>query len=312
MRKVTELGQPATLNVIVNLRAGADDKDAVCAQIEQRFAAAGRKVSLEVAHNPAELKRLTRRAVALRPKIIMAAGGDGTINMVSSALRDSDVTLGLIPLGTFNFFARNLNIPLDLDAAVDNVLTGVIKKVNIGVVNDRIFLNNASFGLYTEIIEDRERRKRVLGRSRWVALLSALLTALRPHPSRRIKLTADGVMHEFITPMVFFANNALQMKGLDLDPSGCIETGRLCILIMRPLRRLKLFALAIRSLLGRARGIDDLEIQCAREVLIERRRRIMRVAIDGEIKFMRTPLRIATREAALTVIVPPSKSSSRQ
>ena len=83
--------------------------------------------------------------------IVVAAGGDGTVSAVASAVAGSEAVLGVLPLGTLNHFAKDAGIPLELEEAVRNISTGRAVKVDIGDVNGRAFINNISLGLYPVI-----------------------------------------------------------------------------------------------------------------------------------------------------------------
>src|SRR5205823_6107275 len=98
-----------------------------------------------------EIVNLTRRAVEKNCQPVIAGGGDGTINAVASVLVDTDRTLGVLPLGTLNHFARDLKIPLDVESAARVCLEGREARVDVGEVNGRVFLNNASLGLSPQV-----------------------------------------------------------------------------------------------------------------------------------------------------------------
>ena len=107
----------------------------------------------------------------------MAAGGDGTINSVASAVVGSEKSLGVLPFGTMNHFAKDLHIPLDLEGAVNTIVAGHKTKVDVGEVNGRIFLNNSSLGLYPSIVRERQKQRDSMGTGR--------RTFGQPHCSRR-------------------------------------------------------------------------------------------------------------------------------
>jgi diacylglycerol kinase family enzyme len=98
-------------------------------------------------------------AKAARPDVLVAGGGDGTVSAVAAALVDSDIVLGVLPLGTLNHFAKDLGIPLVLEAAAEAIVSGRTTRIDVGEVNGRVFINNSSIGLYPEIVRDRERQQ---------------------------------------------------------------------------------------------------------------------------------------------------------
>jgi diacylglycerol kinase family enzyme len=181
-----ELAPDAPFVIVMNARSGHDDAAETRALVERRLAAAGRSFRIAAVADGSEVASVASAAVAdarARNGIVVVAGGDGTINAVANALYGSGCPLGLLPQGTFNFFARTHGIPLQPERALDVLLTARAHPVQAGLVNGRLFLVNASLGLYPQILEDREGFKRRFGRRRWVALLSGL--------TRRIERAAD-------------------------------------------------------------------------------------------------------------------------
>jgi diacylglycerol kinase family enzyme len=104
--------------------------------------------SILVARNGRELTALARLAIEEHGGIVVAAGGDRTINAVASALVGTDSPMGVLPLGTLNHFAKDLKIPLELESAVATMLTGRVVRIDVGEVNGHLFLNNSSLGIY--------------------------------------------------------------------------------------------------------------------------------------------------------------------
>ncbi len=98
---------------------------------------------------------LTR--VAADFDVIVAAGGDGTVSSVAAAVAAAGKTLGVIPAGTLNHFARDAGIPTELDDAVALIKDAHTRGVDIGLVNGRVFLNNVSLGNYPRMVHERER-----------------------------------------------------------------------------------------------------------------------------------------------------------
>src|SRR5271166_1000269 len=109
-----------------------------------------------VTRSGGELASLAARAARANSQAVVAGGGDGTVNAVAGALVATDTALGVLPMGTLNHFAKDLGIPLDLEAAARNVFIGDIAKVDVGEVNGRVFVNNSGIGLYPRIVRERE------------------------------------------------------------------------------------------------------------------------------------------------------------
>ncbi len=162
--------------VIINSSSGVEDQANPEARIREAFAAKGVESQVFVANSGDEVVDLARSAVAETAEVIVAAGGDGTINSVAAAVVDSPKPLGILPFGTMNHFAKDLNIPLDLAGAVETIANGHTVNIDIGEVNGRIFVNNSSLGLYPSIIRKRDQQQR-LGSGKWPAYIWAAVSS---------------------------------------------------------------------------------------------------------------------------------------
>ena len=151
--------------VVLNRRSGSGDAGATEAAIRSTLDAAGRSYRLFCAKHPRHLGELAGQAVeAARAQdgAVVVVGGDGTINAVVQVELPSGLPLGVLPQGTFNFFGRTHGISADTHEAVGALLAGTPRNVQAGMVNDRLFLVNASLGLYPQVLEDREAWKQRL------------------------------------------------------------------------------------------------------------------------------------------------------
>jgi len=294
------------ITVLMNAGSGSADKSDARQSIEAALRATGRDVALHLARRPGELAALVQQAADTRPGILAAAGGDGTLNAVAAVACARDLPFAVIPLGTFNYFARELGIPLDAAAATALIAVGAVRRVPVGRVNGRLFLISASIGLYRRLIEQREVHKRRFGRNRLVAALSALAMLWREHRSYRLRLAIDGEPQRLSTLTVFFGRNALQMAQLGLDEAVCVARGELAVLALRNVGRGELFALAVRGALARLETAPSLRRHCARSVEVDwldAASRRIRVAIDGELVVCTLPLVVEAVPQALQAIV---------
>jgi diacylglycerol kinase family enzyme len=291
--------------VIVNASSGADDKKQARETLAKAFASSGVEARISLAESGEEIIDLARGAVRDGCQPIVAGGGDGTVNAVASVLLGTDRTLGVLPMGTLNHFAKDLKIPLDLEAAALNCLEGREASVDVGEVNGRIFLNNSSLGLYPSIVRHREKQQQQLGRGKWPAFIWATLTMLRRYPFLTVRLSTDDERMIRHTPFVFVGNNEYQMESFNIGARSCIDAGHLSLYVAHRTGRLGLLRLAWRALFGGLRDQEDFNAMCTKEVWIETRRpKRLRIATDGEVTVMTTPLHYSVRPGALRVIVP--------
>jgi diacylglycerol kinase family enzyme len=266
--------------------------------------AGARHVTL--AANGEEIHAAVRRALQAGCRRVVAGGGDGTINAVAGHLVGrADVALGVLPLGTLNHFAKDVGVPVELDAALQ-VLTdgGQETAVDIGEVNGRFFVNNSSLGLYPAIVRHREQQQHRLGRGKWPAFAWAVLGVLRRYPFLDVRMVVDGEERFHRTPFVFIGNNEYRMDGLSIGRRACLSDGLLSVYVAQRTGRLGLLRLALRALLGRLAQAGDFSAMHARDLHITTRRRHLRVATDGEVQMLSGPLHYRVHVAALRVIVP--------
>jgi diacylglycerol kinase family enzyme len=290
--------------VIVNGGAGHGHDDQACEDLRAKFRAAGLDAELVLAKDGEEMIATARRALEGGAHMVAAGGGDGTINAVASVMVGSGVRFGVLPLGTLNHFAKDLGIPLDLDEAVRNLATGVPREVDVGEVNGRIFLNNSSLGLYPDIVRDREKQQRRLGRGKWPAALWATLAALRRYPFLSMRLTVKGETLARRTPFVFIGNNRYTMQGLAIGERDCLDDGLLSLYVAQRPTRLGLLRFALDALRGKLGSERDFDVLEAANFEIDTHRHRVHVATDGEVTVMNPPLRYRVRPGALTVMVP--------
>ncbi|NVD70849.1 sphingosine kinase [Duganella sp. BJB1802] len=289
--------------VIVNASAGQGYCGGWTAALMEKFRRHGVEPDITLAKSGAEMIARAERAVAEGAPVVVAGGGDGTINAVASALVGTATRLGVLPLGTLNHFAKDMKIPLELDAAVANVVEGRACAVDVGEVNGRIFLNNSGLGIYPDIVRDREQQQRHLGRSKWPAFGRALFAALRRFPFMSVRLKINGEEHLRRTPFVFIGNNEY-LQGRTLGARAGLDSGKLCLYVAQKPSRLGLLRYGLHAMLGKLGQERDFDVLSASELIIETRHHHMRVATDGEVSLMKPPLCYRSRAGALSVIVP--------
>jgi diacylglycerol kinase family enzyme len=292
------------IEFILNRRSGTLDKHVLAGRIESFLAERGLMSRVHLTASGTEVPLLARQAANGDADIIVAGGGDGTIATVAEHIAGTEKALGVLPLGTFNYFARNLGIPLELDGALDVLAGGASVSVDVGEVNGNLFLNNSSIGLYPAVLEHRESTYRRFGRSQLSAYLSVLLVLVQPPGFLNLTISADGHLLARRTPLLFIGSNAFQMDSFGIVGRGCLNSRKLTLYITRPLGALGLLRLAVRALVRGLRGAHEFEAVCAEEILVGMRRRRVRVAMDGEVRVIETPLRYRLRRGALRVVVP--------
>lgn len=295
--------QSVRAKILINAAARSGVDETIRRRLLEIFTAGGATAEVIFATSPAELAALAKAAAEDACDLVVAGGGDGTINLVASALVGTGKHFGVIPLGTLNHFAKDLNLPLDFEEAVHNLLTGSPVDVDVGEVNGRIFLNNSSLGLYPTIVREREKQQH-LGKGKWPAFVWAAFTALRRYPFVDVRLIVDDKELARRAPFVFVGNNEYVMERLDIGSRRRLDAGILSVYMTNRTGRFGLVRLAIRALFGRLRDDKDFLALKTRELTISTRSARARVAFDGEVDILNTPLEYRVKPRALTVIVP--------
>ena len=290
--------------VLINATAGQGCPADWPADIERKFGERGIEARVTLAESAEQLLAAAKQAVQGGAAMVVAGGGDGTVSAVASCLAGSGATLGVLPMGTLNHFAKDLRIPLERDAAIDVIAGGHELAVDMGEVNGRLFINNSSLGIYPDIVLDRERQRQRLGRGKWAALLAASVHAARRYPVLSLQLEVDGQPIERRSAFVFIGNNEYRMEGFEIGERSSLSGGRLSLYVTQRTGRFGLLRLALRALVGRLRQASDFDMLAANVLVVRTRHRHMRVATDGEVTTMQTPLHYRIRPGLLQVAVP--------
>jgi len=235
-------------------------------------------------------------------KLFVAAGGDGTINHLVQALVHTDAVLGVLPIGTFNHFARDLDLPLDWREALHIALTGATRQIDAARVNERFFVNNLSMGLYPELVARREERGRDY--PRWKARAYATLATLRKFPHVVINVETEHHQEVIRTHVFMVSNNSYDLSRLGVEaPRSTLEEGRLSVYWLPHLRRFALMRFAAHYLAGRVKDAPGFRSFRTARMKVQAAKKHLHVGIDGEVFTLETPLVITILPKALQVRV---------
>jgi diacylglycerol kinase family enzyme len=246
------------------------------------------------------------RAIAERgDELLIVGGGDGTVSAAASALIGTETLLGVLPLGTLNHFARDLRIPMDLGEAARLIASRKERRVDVGEMNDRVFINNSAIGLYPLMVIDRDLQRKRLGRSKRLAMLVASMRTLVRFNHRRLTLTVNEERTGRVdTPLLFVGNNDYR---IDIGAPGRrerLDAGVLCVMVMRKKTRRGMIGASIRALLERSRADDMVRIEDVKRLRVGSHRSQLAVSLDGEVVRAEPPVEYNIRKKALRVIAP--------
>ena len=308
------------LQFVINAAAGSSDAESKREVIEAALRAGGRRGDL-LFSRPAELPRVAQmaatQAIATRTAVV-AVGGDGTLNTVAQAAHAAGCAMGVVPQGTFNYFARTHGIPTEPSAAARLLLDARPLPVQVAAINDRVFLVNASLGIYPELLQDREAYKARFGRSRWVAFVAACATLLRAQRRLRLHIEMGDTVRDVQTLTLFIGNNRLQLQQFGAEPedtlAGTPGDGSMAALMLRPIGTLSMIGLMLHGAMGRlgeAAGVESFEFHrmLVRPTLAPSHKKVM-VAFDGEVTRMRSPIDIRVLDKPLYLLQPTGAPST--
>jgi YegS/Rv2252/BmrU family lipid kinase len=294
----------ARVLVLLNRSGGTAKADPnICGRVADALRAAGIDAELETIEG-ADCVRRCRGALERGDKLVIVGGGDGTISAAASVLIGTDTVLGVLPLGTLNHFARDLGIPDKLEDAAQLIAKGSERRVDVGQMNNRVFINNSAIGLYPLMVADRDRQRRKLGRSKRLAMIVASARTLARFGHQRLTLTVNDEKAQVDTPLLFVGNNSYR---LDLGSTGkrdAVDEGNLSVFVMRKKTRRGFIAASVRALFNRARKDDMVLLDNVQRLKVDSYRSALAVSLDGEVVRESPPLEYRIRSKALRVIAP--------
>lgn len=290
--------------VIVNANSGPNGASSDSSAIEAAFREHGLSANVIVLQPDQDIARVVDEALAAGAELIVAGGGDGTINAVAARLLDQKATFGVLPLGTLNHFARDLGIPFDIDKATRVIADNHAILVDVARVNDHVFLNNSSMGLYPRIVAEREDTQHRLGIGKWPALVHSTWSALRNPASFSAVVCVDGEELQRRTPFIFVGNNTYVLEGFGIGKRECLDAGCLSLYVLRPKTAWGLLSLGFRALFGIGSHAADFDAFEATDFRVESPKASIMVATDGEVNALPTPVSYRILPKALRVLAP--------
>jgi YegS/Rv2252/BmrU family lipid kinase len=231
------------------------------------------------------------------PDRVIAVGGDGTVSLVAEQLLGTDVPMGILPAGSANGMAKELEITKDVQAALNVVVTGEVKRADIIRLNRKHFcLHLSDIGLNAQIIKcfDEKNIRGFLGYGR--ALLKTLLNKERIN----VKIDSNGKEIQRNALMVVIANATKYGTGAVINPAGDLYDGLFEVVVVKKLAIAELFRMLIN-----ARRFDprNVEVFHTRHAMIETKRNV-HFQIDGEYLGKINKLEAAVEAARLNLILP--------
>jgi diacylglycerol kinase family enzyme len=293
------------LKVLVNRERGTAARagDALHEALQAAFAAAGITADIALLDAGAMTKAIETAAGTERR--IVVAGGDGTIASAAQILAGRAIELALLPLGTFNHFARDLGIPTDLNEAAALAAHGEARGIDVGRVNGYRFVNNASIGLYPLMVRQRDAVRKRRGWPKWLATFPAFWTTLSRLPHHRLRVDMGRGEKPLVTPLLFVGNNDYSLERGRIGSRASLQDGHLSVYAVAHSSRAALIWFATRVLAGHVDLHADFVVlgDCP-AIIVRSRSGSAEIALDGEVRRLSSPLQFDIEPAALRVVVP--------
>lgn len=294
-----------TYYVLLNANAGTAIATGVSAEsIKDLFASHELEATVDARTDVTLAVRLAD-AMASDASVVVAAGGDGTITAVASALVGSEKSLAILPLGTVNALAKDLHVPLDLPAAIAALATGVEHRIDVGEVNGQIFLHKVVIGLIPGLAAGREH---IRGKQTFSAKIGFVRYFFRRlSRAKRLAIAIEPLEGERRLERVqaiAVASNSYDEGLGQFFSRGSLDRGMLTLYVLRHLNAGDFFRLSTNMLLGRWRSDEALSMESINGVVITTKKGLVKVMFDGEVQTMQSPLNFSIRPRALSVVVP--------
>lgn len=238
--------------------------------------------------------------------LLVAIGGDGTVNACAHASVRSGVRLAVIPAGTFNHFAKHQGIPLAVDEAFACIETGHTAEVDTATINERTFVNFVSIGFYAEVIRGREYRQNS-GGSKWVSFLKALVHTIRRHSTLNVSFSAEGVPIDRRTPLVFLGNGPFTFGSLDmLAGRSDVHSGSIHLSILKNYGALRLIITGLTALfVDVSHRLGFTTVMLEQVTVSLKGRRSIPVVVDGELmNEIEPPFNVVAKPRSLRLVLP--------
>ncbi len=237
---------------------------------------------------------------------IVVGGGDGTMSSVAGMLTGTGKAMGVLPLGTMNLFAKALGMPNALEDAVKAIATARRVPIDVGRVNGRVFLHHVSLGLHPRMARIRERIGYGSRLSKIINSIRAFLLTIRRPPKLKLDALLDGLGQRVRSPAVLVSNNMFGEGHVPYQDK--LDEGVLGMYVVNTFRKRDIFRLAGGLLTATWQASPHVDIQNGRKVEIRSlrsgwtgRRKIL-ASVDGELEYVKAPLRIEILPASLVVL----------
>lgn len=237
------------------------------------------------------------------PDVLLVCGGDGTVLSLAEKLFGTETALGVIPMGTINLLARDLGLAMDGARAAQQLAGGVVEEMDVGCVNDRIFLCSFAFGMFQALARAREEVRTAPDVRAWRDAVSGFVRSVRTERPFRVRIEFADRERRLESHFLVVSNNPYSRdRGFFLN-RGVLDSGRLGIYAHNMTGRLGSLAMMTRMLFSAWHDRDRIDDSCS-TFTIHTDPPEIDVAIDGELEKLAGPFKFSMKPRALCVLRP--------
>ena len=295
--------KPTSIHFIVNPISGNGNNLITPKLVSGVFNFDEFKVKIKQTQRPKHAKELALKSIKEGADVIVACGGDGTVNEIASSLVGSNVKLGIVPMGSGNGLASALKIPKSISGALNVIKNSNSTQIDVGEINKHYFFSNTGIGFDANVINNYSKTKqRRLGSY----LRASLLTFFNNPPSLSVKITTESKSLRLKPFMVFVSNSNEMGYDISLTPKASIQDGMLDAIIVEPLNKLEIIYFGFLLLIKRPQSFKKAHYFLTKNLEITNLEKGGVLAqIDGEsVQIKANQINIQIKQAALSVVVP--------
>jgi diacylglycerol kinase family enzyme len=294
------------LHVLFNHRSGtAGMLGITAATLREKLEGAGYSVTVDDEQD-APLEQRVAAAARSKSDAVVVAGGDGTVTAMAEAAVETGKPMLILPMGTANLLARDLSLPLEIDAWVAALPTMVERRIDIGRVNGRLFLHKVVVGFAPAIAAGREKLRGRMDMMGKFALLRFMIRRLLR--SRRFAIEFrrdDGSSWVERVQSVAVANNMYDEGFGKVFAKAKLDDGLLGLYILKHLNVLDFIRLVTGMVIGNWTHDEALDVQTVDNLIVRTKRRRLKAMVDGEVMSLFSPLLFSVEPQALVMLAPP-------
>lgn len=282
----------------MNPVSGGKKKDGVPQLIHKYLDPAIFDAAIIFTHGASHARQIAKEAVDDKYDLVVAVGGDGTVNEVASSLVNTNVTFGILPCGSGNGLSRFLNISMDMQEAIENLNTGRTELIDSAIANGQPFFNMAGIGFDAHISEVFSHQKK----RGFFTYIKSSFKEISKYKPQLYTIEIDGVLYEKEAFMLSFANSSQYGNNVHISAGASVQDGLIDVCIIKQFPIWRLLEMGIRMLTKTAEKSGYLEIIRGKNIMVTRDK-AGPIHLDGEPRIVDAPVQINVVPHSLKIIV---------